>query len=224
MLRNPRNGTCLMDESDIQISVVIPAKNSAQYLVSCLESLRNQIFDSAQFEVVVVDNMSTDETSLIAEDYRCEVVKSDGKTAGAVRNQGAQIAKGHIIAFLDSDCIAPKDWLTHIHLGLTSSSVSIIGGTCVSPIEGTFVEKNWAPSTTRYEGPVNALPGANMALSKELFFALEGFREDLVSAEDDDLCGRAKQKGHRIASRKELAVIHLGYPKSLCQLFQKNCS
>lgn len=77
-----------MDESDIQISVVIPAKNSAQYLVSCLESLRNQIFDSAQFEVVVVDNMSTDETSLIAEDYRCEVVKSDGKTAGQFAIRG----------------------------------------------------------------------------------------------------------------------------------------
>ncbi|WP_372985195.1 glycosyltransferase [Marinobacter sp.] len=208
------------------ISVIIPAKNSEEFIFRCLESLKQQTFDPKFFEVIVVNNLSTDSTVETVESFGFSLIESYATSAAGVRNMGAEFANGKILAFLDSDCIAPPEWLEVIHNVFANgrNSELIVGGTCLSPKDGTFVEKNWAPNTTFYEGPVNALPGANMSLEKSAFFRLGGFCDRLKTAEDDEICKRARAFGFQIISKRNLAVVHLGYPKSLVDLFRKMVS
>lgn len=208
------------------ISVIIPAKNSEKFIFKCLESLKQQTFDPKLFEVIVVNNLSTDSTVEIVESFGFRIILSYATSAAGVRNMGAEFSKGKILAFLDSDCIAPPVWLEVIYNVFADgrNSELIVGGTCLSPKDGTFVEKSWAPNTTSYEGEVNALPGANMSLEKKAFIRLGGFCDRLKTAEDDEICKRARTHGFQVISKRNLAVIHLGYPKSLVDLFKKMVS
>lgn len=92
----------------LDVSIIIPVYNAKQYLDSCLESVLNQTFKN--FEVIIVDDNSTDETGKIAalwsaKDDRVCLLKNIGKGVSSARNYGLKNAKGRFIAFLDVDDI-----------------------------------------------------------------------------------------------------------------------
>ena len=95
------------------VSVVIPAHNEEIYLLACLESIRNQDY-AGEYEVIVVDNASTDNTAQIARDWGAQVVYESKRSPACARQKGAQVAKGKIIAFIDADTRAPAHWLSTI--------------------------------------------------------------------------------------------------------------
>ena len=95
------------------VSVVIPAHNEEIYLLACLESIRNQDY-AGEYEVIVVDNASTDNTAQIARDWGAQVVYEGKRSPACARQKGAQVAKGKIIAFIDADTRAPAHWLSTI--------------------------------------------------------------------------------------------------------------
>jgi peptidoglycan/xylan/chitin deacetylase (PgdA/CDA1 family)/GT2 family glycosyltransferase len=95
------------------VSVVVPAHNEEIYLLSCLESIRNQDY-AGEYEVIVVDNASTDSTAQIARDWGARVVYEDRRSPACARQKGAQVANGKIIAFIDADTQAPTHWLSTI--------------------------------------------------------------------------------------------------------------
>ncbi len=89
------------------LSIVIPTLNEEDYLPRLLECLRRQSFRN--FEVIVADAGSTDETREIANAFGCKIVEGGLPAKG--RNQGARQAKGDLILFLDADVVLPKDFL-----------------------------------------------------------------------------------------------------------------
>jgi glycosyltransferase involved in cell wall biosynthesis len=91
-------------------SIIIPVLNNLQGLRRCIEALRCQEVD---FELIVVDNGSTDETLSVALRYSESVLKRPGLTIGAMRNEGAKVAKGAVLVFTDSDQEPAQEWLTH---------------------------------------------------------------------------------------------------------------
>src|SRR4030042_4934425 len=93
------------------VSVVIPAYNEEAYLLSCLESIKNQDY-AAEYEVIVVDNASTDNTAKIARDWGAEVVYESKRSPACARQKGAEAATGRIIAFIDADARSPSHWLS----------------------------------------------------------------------------------------------------------------
>jgi peptidoglycan/xylan/chitin deacetylase (PgdA/CDA1 family)/GT2 family glycosyltransferase len=93
------------------VSVVIPAYNEENYLLSCLESIRKQDYAS-EYEVIVVDNASTDNTAKIALDWGARVVYEPKRSPACSRQKGAEAATGEIIAFIDADTQAPTYWLS----------------------------------------------------------------------------------------------------------------
>jgi len=95
------------------VSVVIPAYNEGDYLPSCLESIKNQGY-AGEYEVIVVDNASTDNTAEIARDWGAKVVYEGKRSPACARQKGAEVAKGKIIAFIDADTQAPAHWLSTI--------------------------------------------------------------------------------------------------------------
>jgi len=95
------------------VSVVIPAHNEEEYLLSCLESIKNQDY-AGEYEVIVVDNASTDNTAQIARDWGARVVHEGKPSPACARQKGAEVATAKIIAFIDADTQAPAHWLSTI--------------------------------------------------------------------------------------------------------------
>jgi len=93
------------------ISVVIPAYNEENYLLSCLESIKKQDY-AGEYEVIVVDNASTDNTAKIALNWGAKVVDESKRSPACARQKGAEVATGEIIAFIDADTQAPAYWLS----------------------------------------------------------------------------------------------------------------
>jgi peptidoglycan/xylan/chitin deacetylase (PgdA/CDA1 family)/GT2 family glycosyltransferase len=95
------------------VSVVIPTHNEEIYLPSCLESIKKQDY-AGEYEVIVVDNASTDNTAQIARDWGAKVVYEGKRSPACARQKGAEVATGKIIAFIDADTQAPAHWLSTI--------------------------------------------------------------------------------------------------------------
>lgn len=95
------------------VSVVIPAYNEEAYLPLCLESIRKQDY-AGEYEVIVVDNASTDDTAKVALRWGAKVVYKDKRRPACARQRGAEAATGEIIAFIDADTQAPTCWLSVI--------------------------------------------------------------------------------------------------------------
>lgn len=97
----------------MKVSVIIPTYNEEKDIGECLESLSKQTF--GDLEVIVVDDGSTDTTSLklrgASQTYGIKILKQDHKGAGAARNLGAKYAKGEILVFVDADMVFRQDFI-----------------------------------------------------------------------------------------------------------------
>lgn len=97
------------------VSVVIPVYNGSATLEACLRALQTQTFPAAEFETIVVDDGSTDDTAAIARRFCGTVIVSQANAgAPAARNAGVRAARGRWIAFTDSDCVPSRGWLAHL--------------------------------------------------------------------------------------------------------------
>src|SRR5690554_7504849 len=110
------------------ISVIVPAHNEDKYISQCLESLSTQDYPKSLYEIIVVDNNSADKTSEIAANFNVKILQQSTGPVGAVRNAGASLAKGGLLAFIDADCVAPKDWLSIGTRALLASDSAAYGG------------------------------------------------------------------------------------------------
>jgi len=96
------------------ISVVIPAKDAEGTLEECLQATLFQEGFDQDYEVIVVDDGSTDETAAIAEGLGVKVIRQSNAGSAAAGNAGALAARGEIVAFTDSDCVPALDWLAQL--------------------------------------------------------------------------------------------------------------
>ena len=104
-----------MQKYDFLISVIIPFRNARSWLPMCMDSLISQTLDPTSFEVLFIDNNSTDGGSvLIAANPRFTLLSESTPGSYAARNTGVGYAKGGIPAFTDPDCAAAPDWLYRI--------------------------------------------------------------------------------------------------------------
>ena len=94
------------------ISVIIPVYNDSQRLQLCLAALENQSYPKDSYEVIVIDNNSTDNVKKIVNNCS-QAIYAFKKTKGsyAARNKGISLARGEVLAFTDSDCIPTHHWL-----------------------------------------------------------------------------------------------------------------
>jgi glycosyltransferase involved in cell wall biosynthesis len=111
------------------ISVVVPLYNSAKHLESCISALLSQTYPSSAYEIIMVDNNSTDNSIKMIMKYpRIKLLSEKKQGSYAARNRGVAESKGSVIAFTDSDCIPAPEWLDRISASLDSPSVGIIQG------------------------------------------------------------------------------------------------
>lgn len=206
------------------VSVIIPVRNDARRLAVCLQSLAESDYSADRVEVIVVDNGSTDDSVEVAKAAGAKVLVCPGLRVGALRNRGAEIAQGEILALVDSDHEVPAGWLSAgVQELVDDPELHMVGAPYLPPPNGTWVQRIWALHRLRnaQRGDTVWLASGNLFLRKHDFDRIEGFDESLVAAEDVDLCVRLKEAGGRIVSDMRLANIHHGEPRTLAHFFRK---
>lgn len=98
----------------VTVSVVVPAYNEERYLGRCLAALAHQTYPASLFEVIVVNNGSTDGTAEIARQYGAQVVFEPRKGVARARQAGFEVARGDVIASTDADAVVPPFWVASI--------------------------------------------------------------------------------------------------------------
>lgn len=110
-------------------TVIVPFLNEEGYIARCAESLLEQDLDRDQYEIIFVDNGSTDESCAIVGRYpRINLLHEDTKGSYAARNRGIREAGGQIFAFTDADCEVVPDWLSQIRNGMRDESTAVVAG------------------------------------------------------------------------------------------------
>jgi glycosyltransferase involved in cell wall biosynthesis len=210
----------------IRVSVIIPALNEEEMAGRCLGSLAESHFPLDAFEVVLVDNGSTDRTVEVAQSFmprlRLTILRRPGVNISALRNLGAAAAKGNILAFLDADCLVPPDWMEKACCHLASEDAGVIGGSIDIPEDSRWVARSWyrvgyAPQ----DGEVTYVPSGNMLIRRACFRRIGGFNESLKTSEDCELCLRARAAGLTVQAISEMAVVHLRTPQTLAQFYRR---
>ncbi len=111
----------------ILVSFIIPTLNAASVLESCLKSIKKQSIESHNYEIIISDGGSSDDTLKIAKLYNSKIIKNPLKTAEAGKAIGVKNSQGKYLALIDSDNILPrKDWLK-TNLDILESNLNLIG-------------------------------------------------------------------------------------------------
>jgi glycosyltransferase involved in cell wall biosynthesis len=211
-----------------QVSVIIPALNEEKVIGNCLEALRKMDAASVTFEVIIVDNGSTDRTAQIVNRFssslNLRVLEKRGVHISALRNLGASQARGEILAFLDADCLVPSNWLAQALKHLGEDSQWIVGARYRIPERSSWIARTWSQQreTTKRRELVSYVPSGDLILSRSNFFEIGGFDEQLETNEDYEFCQRARVKCLQIMACPEIAVVHLGTPQSLVDFYRKH--
>src|ERR1051326_7423844 len=213
-------------EAAVAVSIIIPALNEERMIGRCLESLANLNFGRERFDVTVVDNGSTDRTREIAKSFEdrlnLKILQKSGVRISALRNLGAREAQGSIVAFLDADCLAPKNWLECMVELVPHEGAGIVGAHYLLPENSSWVGRTWH----RYQeaeksGEVSHVPAGDLIMRREGFLRLGGFDETIQTNEDYELCERARANGMKVRAVPEIGVVHLGTAQSLGVFFRK---
>jgi len=184
----------------VDVSVAVPALNEQERIEKCLKSIKAQEFKGS-FEIIVADGNSEDRTREIARKYADKVVVEKRRGIAFERNAGAKFARGKIIAFIDSDGIASKDWLQTIWASFEKNpKLALLYGSVFFSDGKGFDAKLpevimplylWFFRLLGFEAPV----GSNLAIKRSIFEKINGFDPDFITCEDLDLAKRAKKLG-----------------------------
>ena len=111
------------------ISVIIPAYNEEKFLPACLESISKQTLAKNEYEVIVVDNASTDKTAEIAKRYPVKLVQEPRQSVVLARQKGVDESHGEIIVSADADTTYPTMWLERIKFDFINQSkiIAVVG-------------------------------------------------------------------------------------------------
>jgi GT2 family glycosyltransferase len=197
-------------------SVILCTYNRVRLLERALRSLARQTAASEQFEIIVVDDGSTDGTAEL-----CTRVGRDlpnlnhiaiGKNSGlaAAGNRGIRSARGEFLLFIDDDCIAQENWVRHLAAALEQHPIA--AGAIQSPVSNYIkfchnISQFHPFMKRRAEGWARSIAGANMGIRRSVLEELGGFDEK-SQVPDMDLLFRARSQGHRVHFAPKAVVIH----------------
>ena len=200
----------------MRCSLIIPAYNAERTIVTCLESVLNQSLSRDEYEVIVVDDGSTDNTPQIIRDYPVTLISQANQGPALARNRGANEAKGEILVFTDSDCELDFHFLERITSPIENDP-EIVG------VQGSYKTKQkefmarfgQVEIETRYNRMsrnkyIDFIGTYAAAYKKEVFHELGEFDTGfpLASGEDTEFSYKLYESGYKMVFRPEAFVYH----------------
>jgi O-antigen biosynthesis protein len=213
-IRNGFSGLPLKPSVDWpQVSVVVCSYNGAETIGECCAGLAR--LEYPNYEVIVVDDGSSDETAAIAQAYGFLVIRTQNGGLSRARNIGMEAATGEIVAYLDDDTVPDPHWLSYLALAFMNSTHAGIGGPNISPAGDGFVAEcvSNSPGNPTHvllsDQEAEHIPGCNMAFRKGALQAVKGFDPQFRTAGDDvDLCWRLQHEGWTLGFSPGAMVWH----------------
>ncbi len=202
------------------VSVIIPSYNSSKTLSYAVKGALNQNYPSDKFEIIVVDDGSTDNTGRLVEHFNVKYIYKENGGPAEARNLGAEKGGGDIVAFLDSDCIPRKNWLMKMVNGYTDNLI-----VCVGSRYGIANKESFLACCIYFEFLIRYrrmprhpkfLGSHGYSFKKDIFYELGGYNTEykMASHEDNDLAYRISRSGYLSFFDKSNIVEHF-FPESL---------
>jgi glycosyltransferase involved in cell wall biosynthesis len=184
------------------VAVIVPVYNGERTLAACLDSLLAQRYPAACYQVVVVENGSTDQTNAVAAQYadRVKVLHSEKRGPAMARNLGIACSQSEIVAFTDADCIAHPDWLINLLQHYANPQIVGVAGNIQAwkhadrNIVETFSDEH-SPLRNFISGDHEFLPHlytANASWRRSALEQVGSFDEVMFSGEDVELSWRVQ--------------------------------
>ena len=201
------------------ISIIIPVKNRPD-IRDCLKSLELLDYPKDKIEVIVVDDGSTDSTAQVIQTFKIKAIHLTHTIgASACRNLAVKEAKGELMGFTDSDCVAHPNWLKELVPYFEKENVGIVGGyvsnfyyrSALDRYEDTKSPLNMGRHSFGAEDAKSSnayVPSCNLIIRKKAFLEVSGFQRDLNVGEDVDLCWRVRKLGYYLLYRPQGEVKH----------------
>lgn len=218
-------------DSSKLLSILTTTLNSASTLNYTLSSLLSNHFPRDQYEVLVIDGGSTDNTLDVCRRFSVKVFPCLKKGWGAALNLGIEKARGDIVCIVDSDVVVPDDWLIRIwEFFHDHPEVEGVGGPNFPPSHyrnsiqrftgEIFVEDQMFPDKLTKSQYMRMWDGGLVcgpayAYRRKTLLHAGGFNESLKSYSDIDLCWRLIKMGKHLVFNPELKVAHLGFPSTI---------
>lgn len=206
------------------VSIIVPTLNREMHLRNCLDSLFKLDYPRSKFEVIVVDNGSTDGTmEMVYREFpEVKLVFEKRKSSCFARNAGWKNAKGQIVAYTDDDCVVDPCWLRILVSSFTSAGIGGVGGPLLLLLRPESIVRKFhgTPVGNFYKGEekilVKELITANLAVRREVF-KKNRFDVSLpyTDLEDIDFCRSLIEAGYKLLYIPDAKVYHNIDPKRL---------
>ena len=196
------------------VSIVIPAFNSSSTLGMTIDSCLLQDYPKDRFEVIVVDDGSTDNTADLVKKFPVKYLYQKKSGPAQARNNGWRGSKGEWVCFIDADCIPSKDWASRLVGHADKHGVGAVAGSYDA--EGSvFLLDKFIHHEIRFRHSgmpiyINSFGTYNVTIKRDVLEELKGFDPlySHASGEDSDLSYRIIKAGHRIYFEKRALVSH----------------
>jgi len=197
-------------------TVVVPARNAAGTIGGCVRALQKQTMAGDCYEIIVVDDASTDDTGQVAtEAGACVIRQEEQRGPAAARNAGIQAAQGELICFTDADCFPTPPWLDRMRDALADPEVvgckGIYATRQKSPV-ARFVQIEYEDKYDRLRGQryIDFIDTYSAAYRRDVLLANNGFDEIFPrpSVEDQELSFRLAMRGYKMVFQPEAVVYH----------------
>jgi len=213
----------------VRTSVIIPAYNSEKTIRQCLEALSSQTAGRSDYEIIVVDDGSSDRTAEIAGKYTgVKLVRQVNAGPAAARNNGAKLAQGEIILFTDADCIPDPDWIEQMLLPFVKeqdlSGAKGIYKTRQKELAARFVQIEYQDKydLLRKLKYIDFVDTYSAGFKRDVFLRFQGYDTSfpVACAEDVELSFRMSNAGLKMVFNPQAVVYHT-HPSTWISYFKK---
>ncbi len=203
--------------SDIVFSIVVPVYNNENDIRNCLKSLINLDYDRKKYEIIIVDNKSTDKTPEIIRSFDVKyLIESEIQSSYAARNTGLREAEGRFVAFTDSDCQVDSHWLSRIEDAAGDEGIGCLAGEILSATPETTIERfSDSIGLLRQRGPLSGwhfkpyAQTANAVYRRDVFDRVGMFDHSMQSGGDAEIAWRMlDQTDYRLEFVPDALVYH----------------
>lgn len=202
-----------MSTTEAEVSVIVPVYNESAVIRDCIEALQNQTYASEKYEVLVVDNGSSDETPTIVEESDATLLKeTDVQGSYAARNTGLGHTSRDVIAFTDADCTPRPEWIECGVDALIEQDADLAAGKIEfesSPSPCASEQFDMAFNLKSDEAVTSGkAPTANLFVKREVVDDIGQFPTDFRSGGDSYWTSRSTDVGYSIAYAPDAVVSH----------------
>ena len=209
------------------VSIVVPVRNSPERIAKCIEALLAQTYPKDRFEILVVDNGSTDETPDVIRKYPVTYLEENSVASPyAARNKAIGVAKGEIIAMIDANCFACREWIERGVGKMREESADLVGGKVAFIFLGkkkSAAEMFDSISNVKMKESVEnrgVAKGGNLFVRKSVFDKIGVFPGNIRSGMDVYWTGEATNAGFKLVYSEKTEV---SYPARRLWPLMKKC-